>query len=757
MNQMSMQELMPVGTTKYRNYVIWSITLSALLLAAKALAFRGSFSGVVLPWAAMLASASAGTAVCIFGRRLAKLNTAAGLLWLLPWPVLLVITGGVGAPVRGAAFWINGLIARWNLAHDGGLALFRVQAAQSDVDAFALVMALLGAQLVWLLVAERYIFIAGAVGFFWLGVMTLGDCYDPLAAALLLASILCIAMSPRRVRITLHTVGVSAVLTAGLCLCAVLLPQGELTRVRDLREALTDGVTTLRYGETTLPEGNLYHASALQASSDEMLTVETQQAKSFYLRGYVGSVYNNGVWEPLPDSALGGGNAGMLQWLAARGFDPLTQSALYWQLDDDGVEPNKMAVQVANASRQYVYAPSSLAAADATDKNGETLRSKGLMGTWRYEYVELSDYRPAELMVAAPWVESPRSDAQQQYSEAEAVYRTFVYDNYTTLDADTYDLMQLLFWNGYETEADGIYSAVSHIRDVLKTQVSYDENAADVPQGSDPVRYFLTMSRRGNSALYAAAAVQALRAYGIPARYVEGYYLPESAVGEGTVTLTGRDAHAWAEAYFDGIGWLPLDTVPGCYYEAMALQQMVGAPDAVHKTAALQDNDNEAAQITGDENGGAAPDLPEIAKNTVVVLLGAAALLMMLLAVVISTAEVLRGLRYRLALRSYRRAGPEDRARMMEQYLYRMLHILGIEAGLGWNTADLDAALAKRFLDVEPGEYARVCALIEKTVFGGEAPDLREERAMQGFLYKLAASAREEPLHKRLRLRYTCP
>ena len=32
----------------------------------------------------------------------------------------------------------------------------------------------------------------------------------------------------------------------------------------------------------------------------------------------------------------------------------------------------------------------------------------------------------------------------------------------------------------------------------------------------------------------------------------------------------------------------------------------------------------------------------------------------------------------------------------------------------------------------------------------------REERAMQSFLFKLAASAREEPLHTRLRLRYTC-
>ena len=221
--------------------------------------------------------------------------------------------------------------------------------------------------------------------------------------------------------------------------------------------------------------------------------------------------------------------------------------------------------------------------------------------------------------------------------------------------------------------------------------------------------------------------------------------------------MTGKDAHAWAEAYFDGIGWLPLDSVPGCYYEAVALQQMVGAPDAVHKTAALQDNESEAAQIT-DEEGGSGLNTPlEVAKNLTVLLLGVLALLLILLAVTTASAEVMRGLRYRLALHGYKKAAPEQRARVVERYLYRMLHILGVDASLGWNTAALDEKIAECFIDVEPGEYTRVCRLIERTIYGGDAPDLREERAMQSFLFKLAASAREEPLHTRLRLRYTCP
>ena len=43
-----------------------------------------------------------------------------------------------------------------------------------------------------------------------------------------------------------------------------------------------------------------------------------------------------------------------------------------------------------------------------------------------------------------------------------------------------------------------------------------------------------------------------------PARYVEGYDLSAAAIqkaGPEGVSLTEQDAHAWAEVYFDGIGW----------------------------------------------------------------------------------------------------------------------------------------------------------------------------------------------------------
>lgn len=79
-----------------------------------------------------------------------------------------------------------------------------------------------------------------------------------------------------------------------------------------------------------------------------------------------------------------------------------------------------------------------------------------------------------------------------------------------------------------------------------------------MPEGQDPLQWFLTTSRTGNQMLYASAAVEAFRAHGIPARYVEGYYLGASKIQDsknGEVSITGENAHAWVEVYFDGVGW----------------------------------------------------------------------------------------------------------------------------------------------------------------------------------------------------------
>ena len=77
--------------------------------------------------------------------------------------------------------------------------------------------------------------------------------------------------------------------------------------------------------------------------------------------------------------------------------------------------------------------------------------------------------------------------------------------------------------------------------------------------GNDLVDFLHT--RSGYCQQYAAAMAVMLRLAGVPARVVLGYThaAPDAA---STFTITTDDAHAWVEAFFADIGWVPFDPTP---------------------------------------------------------------------------------------------------------------------------------------------------------------------------------------------------
>lgn len=82
------------------------------------------------------------------------------------------------------------------------------------------------------------------------------------------------------------------------------------------------------------------------------------------------------------------------------------------------------------------------------------------------------------------------------------------------------------------------------------------------PGNGDRVSDFVLNRRPAHCQYFASALVIMLRAVGVPARIVTGYYAHESA-GDKTVIVRQRDAHAWTEAWIDGTGWVSLDATPG--------------------------------------------------------------------------------------------------------------------------------------------------------------------------------------------------
>ncbi|MES2260765.1 MAG: DUF3488 and transglutaminase-like domain-containing protein [Pseudomonadota bacterium] len=77
--------------------------------------------------------------------------------------------------------------------------------------------------------------------------------------------------------------------------------------------------------------------------------------------------------------------------------------------------------------------------------------------------------------------------------------------------------------------------------------------------GHDAVDEFLFTTRAGFCEHYAGAFVVLMRAMGIPARVVTGYQGGELNPVDGYLTVRQSDAHAWAEVWLTGRGWLRVD------------------------------------------------------------------------------------------------------------------------------------------------------------------------------------------------------
>ncbi len=82
----------------------------------------------------------------------------------------------------------------------------------------------------------------------------------------------------------------------------------------------------------------------------------------------------------------------------------------------------------------------------------------------------------------------------------------------------------------------------------------------DVGEG-DPISNFILQRKSAHCEFFASSAVVLLRVLGVPTRYVSGYFAHEIS---GNQTLVRqRDAHAWAESWVPGTGWVTVDATPG--------------------------------------------------------------------------------------------------------------------------------------------------------------------------------------------------
>ncbi len=80
--------------------------------------------------------------------------------------------------------------------------------------------------------------------------------------------------------------------------------------------------------------------------------------------------------------------------------------------------------------------------------------------------------------------------------------------------------------------------------------------------GEEPLEHFLLEAKRGHCEYFASAMVLLLRAQGIPARLVTGFYGAEQSYWEEGWIVRQSNAHAWVEAFLPVAGWTTFDPTP---------------------------------------------------------------------------------------------------------------------------------------------------------------------------------------------------
>ncbi len=103
------------------------------------------------------------------------------------------------------------------------------------------------------------------------------------------------------------------------------------------------------------------------------------------------------------------------------------------------------------------------------------------------------------------------------------------------------------------------YDKAAAITNFLRLNIDYAESVPTLPVDQDLVDWFIFDLGKGFCNYYASAEIVLLRSVGVPARMAVGYAQGEKIPDSDSWIIRQKDAHAWPEVYFPGIGWVEFE------------------------------------------------------------------------------------------------------------------------------------------------------------------------------------------------------
>ena len=508
-----------------------------------------------------------------------------------------------------------------------------------------------------------------------------------------------------------------------LGIAALVLQAGTM---QNLSQTAKDALHHWRYEKTEiLPEGDLAKPVPTTDGTEAILSVTSDKTDTLYLRGFVGDTYKNGTWSAL-DAETAAAEKDLFYWLHENGFYPQSQFALSAA---QTAEYKTETIQISNLSTcsLYRYEPFSVLSTNAgTSKNlllPSVVETSGWNGEREYSYTVIAN---SSAILPEILDELQQNEANDAYLQMESAYRDFVDSYALAVPQEFTDELGALL---EETRKNLNFSGELSKEQAQLCALSFLETCF----GGD-TSLPLDSTAEGTTYQYATVAALALRYYGIPARYVEGFTV-KTAENE-NVSVTDENAGAWVEVYQDGVGWLPLALTPGL--ESLAPEQTesgikpVGAgegegtgPRITEGQEPEQQDADQSEDSDNAPNGGQRTGL--LTKPVFWILLVVGILLLLVLFILI---------RHHIILKNRQKTfdDPDNSEAISSLFsdAAKLLSALGFDRN-GGSMLALYPPISGRFGEDTANTFQSMVFLNEQALFSSKAPDDPEREAMQDF------------------------
>lgn len=281
---------------------------------------------------------------------------------------------------------------------------------------------------------------------------------------------------------------------------------------------------------------NLSDISPLTQTHTPVMTVTSAIGGNIYLKGTAYADYRDNIWSIISDNDAARYPQDFVPFTATIGNNALTDTRVHML--------NKS--KIAYVPYFLESLPDNLnSVADVCVKNDT---DKNEFNYSHYPFYAENTYR------------------YNNSAEAEN-YKAFVYDTYLEIPRKTQiELRRIAEQEGFLDSELTVSEKIEMVKNYISSSKTYSLKTTKMPSGKDFATWFLNESDTGYCVHFATAGTLMLRAVGIPARYVTGYYA--TAYANQTVTVTTDNAHAWVEYYSDTAGWIPLECTPSSFQPA---------------------------------------------------------------------------------------------------------------------------------------------------------------------------------------------